>query len=180
MGRWLPEQSDDYLRTARAVVYGVQQLVADTFRTQPDKIVEDENIEHFKEFLTDHKSDSDRVELLSAYMCMPLNAVPLDLHSLPSPPTPEAVVALPIMQVEKDDSLLPYVVHYTAKTRFTRLHKKGGCWRRPGHELKEVSYHATLSEAPYMSWCTDCWPSGVPAASAAAAEGTGSDSGPDA
>ena len=80
------------------------------------------------------------------------------------------VVGLPQMAVTSEASDLPYLVHYTAKTRFTRLHKRGGCHRRPGRELKEVTWHATLSEAPYMAWCSDCWPSGVPAASAGSNE----------
>ena len=63
------------------------------------------------------------------------------------------------LEASKD---FPYYVHYTKKTRFSKLHKRGGCWRRPGRELKEVTYHEKLSDAPYMDYCSDCWPRSAP------------------
>ena len=42
LGRWLPEQSDDYLRSARSVVYKVQDKVALALRTKSQDFPEDE------------------------------------------------------------------------------------------------------------------------------------------
>ena len=41
-----------------------------------------------------------------------------------------------------------YLVQITDKRRFTRLHKRGGCWRRVGRELKSVQYYDRLEDHP--------------------------------
>ena len=90
-----------------------------------------------------------------------------DSRPVPAPMTEadmESATDLPKTIDLESETKLPFLVHYTAKTRFTRLHRVGGCKRRPGRELKEVTFHATISEAPFMSYCTDCWPTTVPIA----------------
>eukprot|EP00972_Heterocapsa_arctica_P112419 16431631-Heterocapsa_arctica.AAC.1 len=54
----------------------------------------------------------------------------------------------------------PYIVSYTAKRKFARLHLLRGCWRRPGRDLKCFSTHATLKDVHYDSYCRDCWGKG--------------------
>ena len=53
-----------------------------------------------------------------------------------------------------------YLVHVTDKRRFTRLHKRGGCWRKLGRELKIVQYYDRIEDAPVMAFCEQCWPKG--------------------
>ena len=106
-----------------------------------------------------------RIACLKVYL--DFTSILPDARPVPAPIPEDAmdtVTDLPQMIDLEDETRLPFLVHYTAKTRFSRLHRVGGCRRRPGRELKEVTYHATISEAPYMAYCTDCWPNTVPIA----------------
>ena len=165
LGRWLPEQSDDYLRTARAVVLGLQRQVAVAIRSDPTKVVEDETMGDLQHHLEQRGVHTDRITLLKMRMEFQLAA---SVDTLAPHVVPEVPVDLPQMIDLENETKLPYIVHYTPKTRFSRLHRAGGCRRRPGRELREVTFHATISEAPFMDYCTDCWPSTAPVS-----EGTG-------
>ena len=98
-----------------------------------------------------------RLDFKLAVPCTSVEAAPATPEPLPPPQ------GLPDPVDEEGQRLWPYIVHYTKRTRFTKLHKRGGCWRRPGYELKEVTFHKTLSDAPFMDFCTDCWPRSAPA-----------------
>ena len=43
LGRWMPEQSDDYLVTSRAVVGKIQRRVAEAFREGAEELDESES-----------------------------------------------------------------------------------------------------------------------------------------
>ena len=45
MGRWTPEQSDDYLRTAREIVYAIQDSVAHALRSGDSRISEEVTVQ---------------------------------------------------------------------------------------------------------------------------------------
>ena len=51
LGRWMPEQSDDYLRTARAVIGEIQTRVAKAIRDGDDRLDESESSNSLAEFL---------------------------------------------------------------------------------------------------------------------------------
>ena len=51
-----------------------------------------------------------------------------------------------------------YVIKYTAKTKFARLHLRNGCWR--SHDARDCVPVLELEEAEYDEICHLCWPKG--------------------
>eukprot|EP00973_Karenia_brevis_P040655 5623881-Karenia_brevis.AAC.1 len=57
LGRWVPEQSDDYLRAARSTVYGIQDVVSSALRNNDPRITEEEVLDGLKEYLSKKSLD---------------------------------------------------------------------------------------------------------------------------
>ena len=51
LGRWVPEQSDDYLRTTRAVVHAIQSKVAAAIRRSEAQVHEDVTLDQYQAYL---------------------------------------------------------------------------------------------------------------------------------
>jgi hypothetical protein len=68
LGRWVPEQSDDYLLTARSVVAGIQEKVAKQIRVAPTLIDETETLDSFrKHLLGNGLSEQDAASFLGKF-----------------------------------------------------------------------------------------------------------------
>eukprot|EP00973_Karenia_brevis_P063452 8818173-Karenia_brevis.AAC.1 len=51
LGRWIPEQSNDYFRTARATVIAIQNKVSFALRCNDSRFSEDEVLDLLRTFL---------------------------------------------------------------------------------------------------------------------------------
>ena len=69
----------------------------------------------------------------------------------------------------------PYLINFTSKHKFARLHLIGGCYRRPGFELKDCAYHEDLAGVSYDMKCKDCF-RGAPASEASSSSESSSTS----
>ena len=142
----------------------LQSQVATAVRAEPSRIMEDATLNALDSFLEGRSIGADRRAHLGAVLSHQLSAA---VHvAPPTPCAPVPPVDLPASVDFEAETLLPFLVHWSTKTRFSRLHRRDGCWRRPGRELKEVTYYASISDAPFMDWCKDCWPNSVPVADA--------------
>ena len=50
-----------------------------------------------------------------------------------------------------------FIVSYPRRGHHITLHKRDGCYRRPGRELRNVSYHTTVTDSDYTSKCRGCF-----------------------
>ena len=59
---------------------------------------------------------------------------------------------------EEEQIKLPqYILSYTQKKKLCRIHRKGGCWRKPGVDYKEFEYVYDLEDlASKVPFCKDC------------------------
>ena len=65
-----------------------------------------------------------------------------------------------------------YYLSYTAKKKVCTLHITGGCWRRPGRDIKTYTFHQDIDGPSYAKACKDCWGTADP-------RETGQKAGPD-
>ena len=197
LGRWKPEESDMYVRTAKTIVLGVQEEVALRLRSAgfTDVVSEDTLLEELAKYCTTRGMEQYQLETMLQSlrdarkfgMMVPavepeidsewdsLNAEPADAEVLPEFEGPEEPTQL---------SLGSWVVSMTKGGSAKTLHKVGACWRRPGvHYQRFVMLDAeevtncSLNLCPYNKVCTECFPSGVPESdSSSSSESDDSDS----
>jgi hypothetical protein len=52
-----------------------------------------------------------------------------------------------------------YILSYTRRRKCTMLHKVlGGCYRKPGREIRDYDYLDELEGGEDIPLCKDCWP----------------------
>ena len=141
LGRWIPEQSDDYLRTARAIIMKLQTKIARHRRQHPRLAEEAQELDRYHAYLVIVTTEERREMLLQQ----------LDVRLLPGheaatvteEPLQKEVAEQELKKVpdqlgslEEPAAEGPYIVSYTAKRKFSRLHMLRGCWRQPGRDFK--------------------------------------------
>ena len=62
LGRWLPEQSDDYLRSARILVFEIQAAVAAALRSESPKVSEEEVLDKLEDHMQTRSASTQRCE----------------------------------------------------------------------------------------------------------------------
>ena len=144
LGRWVPQQSDDYLATAKSVVMGVQSKVAKGLRRKTqsfgesqlfveiknrlcltwDALGEEQYIETlmFRAQVEDDPSDESGLEECAEH----LEVQRAEQRFVPDAPEPPAEV------FGTPPEGFPYYISFSKKCKFARLHLVGGCHRRPG------------------------------------------------
>jgi hypothetical protein len=190
LGRWVPEQSDDYLLTARSVVAGIQEKVARQLRVSPTLIDETETLDSFrKHLLGNGLNEQDTASFLDKFDFSELNlaqifgthdpeglAVSQNFLVYPCEEFGESMSreearwihyqevsgALTDRAVEDEDVITDqFVVNTSNKSGLRTLHLIGGCWRRIGYEFKNYETHYSLEGLRYDSFCKLCWKSGT-------------------
>jgi hypothetical protein len=183
LGRWLPNRSDNYLQTARATVWSVQEEVRDGIWNHPRRGDESETFRHLGVYMRQIRCSSDEIDQQLARLSLPVNF--LDKH--PSTPLLAAgamiagtvdllLEALGVHAASGDagseedgdrvsaaklaDTMqAKYVISYTRRRKCATRHKAvGGGHRRPGYELRDCVGIAQLEDKDDARLCGDCRP----------------------
>jgi hypothetical protein len=187
LGRWSPQGTDEYLRTAKTTVLDVQKEVALRIRTGAGlrQLGEEDTLAAFTEFLSARNVEqaltTKQVHRLSAAMPRstvpplaessggedsPVGEGPLPLFDWYQEPPPEADPLGSGSDVEVESLIEPgaFVVSLTAGEMGRTLHRVGRCWRLPGvhfKHFKTLEAESTLAgnnHAEYSRICKDCYP----------------------
>ena len=62
LGRWAPEQSDDYLRSSKVVIHKIQQSVASAIRSNDASLVEEETLQGLAVFLRERNEVDSEID----------------------------------------------------------------------------------------------------------------------
>ena len=60
--------------------------------------------------------------------------------------------------IEEHKYVLSHIRGPSGRISRTTLHKAGGCWRKPGKDLKHASFRMSVAENEWGSRCKDCFP----------------------
>ncbi len=160
LGRWMPEQSDDYNRAAKQVVHRVQGVIAEACRKDPGGIDEDLGKLELRAFLL-KRSVSERdvtVQLLALSVVTPFEKGPASLVSLEEEDDSELDGFGPgSVVLEEEEPLKEFYVSFTLKKRFARLHRMGGCHRTPGRDVRNFLFMNSIHEEKWDDFCRQCW-----------------------
>ncbi|CAE8672089.1 unnamed protein product [Polarella glacialis] len=171
LGRWMPDASDDYARTARQVVYGIQKLIVKKFQTNPVGLDEDTGKAEMEAYLDKKGLGSLEVKRVMKK---------LDVKAMLAG---DSIVAAPAGQLDPVDALLDndgfgpasvgsllgaeaprartkYFITYTAKRKISRLHLTGGCHRVPGLDVKDYEFVDDKDQLEWNAFCHSCWRQG--------------------
>jgi len=173
LGRWRPQQSDDYLRTHKAVVRRIQLQVVEAIRSDDARIDESENFAELKDYLKEKGWQEAQV---AAQLKRLQTTTGLGPAAPPVAPDSSGSMDMEIQAVTGEDSecleeeghpeeqtedrACCYIISYSNKRRFRRLHLNGGCWRRPERDLLDFAYCETVRAGDFDAACKDCWPKG--------------------
>ena len=171
LGRWAPSQSDDYVRTQRAVVTQVQLLVADAVRRGGARVRQEETTERLQRFLAGRGVGAADVEpqlkrlkfaetdLLPAHpeLELPTAASFPDVGHVPSDEEDSSPTTAAVGPFSGNDTV--YIITYPKKRAFRRLHLRDGCHHArvgiPGAVLCN-----TVRPSDFDAVCVRCWPDG--------------------
>jgi hypothetical protein len=178
IGRWLPQQSDNYLMTARAVVLKVQRDVCAAIISDPGRLDETECFLSLKKFMEVRGYPDAMISGQLSRLHLPPDF--LDGEHAPSAASaPTLIVDFPVPagcklideelysgpEAEKIGEGFPvprYIISYTRRRKCTKLHKvMGGCYRKPGREIRDYDYVNELEGGENVPLCKDCWPTPV-------------------
>ena len=160
LGRWMPEQSDDYNRAAKQVVHRVQGIIAEACRKDPGGIDEDLGKLELRAFLLKRGvSEMDvTVQLLALSVVTPFDKGPASLVSLEEEDDSELDGFGPgSVVLEEEEPLKEFYVSFTLKKRFARLHRMGGCHRTPGKDVRNFLIMNSIHEENWDDFCRQCW-----------------------
>jgi hypothetical protein len=165
LGRWLPKESDNYLVTARATVYNVQDQVARQFLQAPKSFDESEIFGQVTTRMKLAGLGDDRVSVQLDSFQKPLLAFQAfvasstasassgDESSCEPQPSCEPVVE----EVQPGGSPV-FMISRTKKRGILTVHLcQGGCYRRAGIELSSVTYASELEDSDLSLRCKDCF-----------------------
>ena len=167
LGRWKPDQSDDYLITARTVVWKIQEKVAKKIKSG-SRLDESVALGDVKKFLEVKGVGSEAVAGAldkldaSVFLGEQLGSEDCEAEEDEVP----VLVSTDLENAEDSEDEfkpvedVPYFVSITKGGRFRRVHKTpkfGGCWRRPGLHIQEFEYVSILEKGSYHAVCKDCW-----------------------
>ena len=152
VGRWQVEASvDEYMRTAKRVIFGLQERLISHFLQSEDLALRSAGLEELESHLllreVSKVAASGQIEKLR-----------VPRHWQPVVPTPEKVEALTIPEVieEEPEPESPYFITIVGKQRLRRLHRRDGCGvsRLVVREAEPVW---TLKGVVYDLACNHCW-----------------------
>jgi hypothetical protein len=163
LGRWRPEQSEEQVRTSKAVTMKIQDRVAEAARLGPEV-----DTSHWKELLQDRESYllesgvrqealPDQIRWLSSYKVW--DAVK------PGSPSRDSMPASPPYEVPEVMEDAPVAMGTRTVSAKGTLHRVGKCYRAPGAHFKGhlvLLEDGTLEEVPprCVRVCKDCFPRG--------------------
>ncbi|CAE8669993.1 unnamed protein product [Polarella glacialis] len=174
LGRWKASESQEYVRTAKTIVTGIQTAVAGRIRSagQADVTGEDDLLENLEDFL---RIRGAKESLIREQHRKPTfhrtQTAPESQHcAAPTQLDIDNVVALAVAvedelgQEEAQLSHWALLVSLSSQGRPQTLHKVGACWRRPGIDYKRfAALGEDEAQAPYTGYhkvCSDCFPKG--------------------
>ena len=160
LGRWMPEQSDDYNRAAKQVVHRVQGIIVEGCRRDPGGVDEDLGKLELRAFLSKRGvSDVEVIlQLQNLKVVTPLSGAGVRGRRLEVSDSP-VLDGFDGESAAEEDVEAPkgFYVSYTLKKRFARLHRVGGCHRTPGKDIHDYVYIDGIHEAVWDEFCKQCW-----------------------
>jgi hypothetical protein len=164
IGRWVPEQSDDYMRTARAKVFAVQSQVSAAIRGAPDRVDESRELERFREYLGKRLEEGAAeqvyadINILDEQYGLRRDNTPTEVAEASE--TEEGEKERELIAVVEDEPLeetrARFVVCFGRKKGHARVHTIPGCWRRPGVDILHFEYTDDLGGYEELTYCRDC------------------------
>ena len=164
LGRWIPAQSDDYLQTARPIVFRVQEAIAGKLRATPGAFDESEIADIYVERRVAAGVDvaTARAEvglLLVAEVRMV--AVPASVGAAEVEETTElAAAAGKVLEADKFPPRPPGASLFVSRTRKQRaatLHILGACPVQPERLSFGYDWVVDPAEAALAGRCRRCW-----------------------
>ena len=164
LGRWMPEQSDDYNRAAKQVVHRVQGIIVEACKRDPGGVDEDLGKLELRAFLEKRgvraADVSLQLENLSVFTPLGVGRLRGDLHDEGSDPDFDGFGPGSVAE-ECEETLKGFYISYTLKKKFARLHRVGGCHRTPGVDVHDYQYLDDIHEAEWDDFCKQCWRHGA-------------------
>ena len=172
VGRWCPEESDEYVRNAARVIARIQEAVAVKMRSilKADTFHEKDLFKQFTTFCLERGLDHAEIEVMIADLTHSgfegkLDDVESDLEGtvteiplLPENFDPMEQIDVTDTKADLEDGQL--VVSLSKAGDAMTLHRLGGCWRIPGIHYRrfEAVAEGELDKSVYNTLCKDCWP----------------------
>ena len=160
LGRWMPEQSDDYNRAAKQVVHRVQGIIVEGCRKDPGSVDEDLGKLELRAFLSRRGvSDVDvTMQLENLKVVSTLGETGARGRRLEDSGDLE-LDGVDCESAAEEDIEKPkgFYVSHTLKKRFARLHRVGGCHRTPGKDIHDYVYCDDIHETEWDEHCKQCW-----------------------
>ena len=168
LGRWMPEQSDDYNRAAKQVVHRVQLVIAEACRKDPGAVDEDLGKLELRAFLL--KKGVSEVDVVVQMLAL---SVVTPLGMTWSRRWSSQVCLDTCINVEEDsvhdglsagdecpvesDAIKEFYISFTLKKKFARLHRMGGCHRTPGKDVHSYLFVDSIHDESWDDFCRQCW-----------------------
>jgi hypothetical protein len=204
LGRWKPNESDEYTRNAKQIIFGVQLEIAQRIKAANGKDVfgEKELVKDLVDYCNQKGLHPDEVAAMEQRLEEEMDL----LGGLSTPPgwnraeeLMEAGAAVAVKsgdEEEAEEAGVPalsagvFVVSQTKAGKDLTLHCVGRCWRVPGvHYCRFVEIDRTEMETVHSEQrvfnrvCSDCYPKGLreetqgnaSSASSSASSGSSSD-----
>ena len=174
-GRWKPDASDDYVRSARSVVRGVQDEIIHQLLSGK-KLQEDDILEDYCRFLRTRTGATDAEAEAAAQALITPMWLWEYLHNVPRRPmTNEGNQEAEKLIQEESQQMGPSVIkeelQETEKLYWTlaaknlkifTVHRCGGCWRFPEmYAPDRVAFLPEIKEEDFFRICKQCWPDGM-------------------
>ena len=160
LGRWMPEQSDDYNRAARQVVHRVQGIIVEACRKDPGGVDEDLGKLELRAFLLKRGVVETEVSLqlqnLSVATTLGKESAGVERLEVEGDSEPDGFGPGSVVSGE-EESPKEFYVSFTLKKRFARLHRMGGCHRTPCKDVHNFLFMDTIHEASWDDFCRQCW-----------------------
>ena len=162
LGRWKASTSSEDIRTSRALVLDAQSMVARIIREKrllPDPLGEELLLARMSTFMLAKETTPEVVET----QLQRLRFFQPSTHAYVADHVVEKLEAVSEQILVQDPAEgLDYFIVISSRAKVCRLHRRGGCWRRPGLGYQNFEEYGTLPAAHlYTAVCKQCWKDGV-------------------
>ena len=187
IGRWKPSESDEYVRTSREIVWGIQQEVATAIRNGglDDVCFEDGVLTELADYCRELGVVEEEILNMGERLVAARGLLPQSAFSRPVLKVSQEVVEAPEdnprgsvapevhLELHDQEVVLSegcWAVSCKSSGAAETLHQIGRCWRRPGVHYRrfvilddgEIQENKNVKDARlYSRICSDCFPRGL-------------------
>ena len=167
LGRWSVTGSEEYVRDSRTIVLKTQTELAAKVRNAKglyDACGERELLGKFKEHLLARSWSSERADAAAAQLQyfgpeeLGKESIVQDTPRRSPSPAPSSAFSEGPFDLPRNEDY-EFCIYITRRSGIRRLHRKGGCGRRPGVDFLNFELvSGSLDPKAYSAVCRSCWP----------------------